>query len=276
MKRPGQKTLIAISCLTLICLAFVVRYSIYQKNPHWEGPNNLDKEPQIPKEIISVHYHHRRPFYIRDKDKVYGLVIDPIANVFKAAGIAYIWRETPAKRQLQIIAAGEDYSCGAGWFKTPERETFARYTLPIYRDKPFVAVLRSDDEYIHSQETTLDEVLKEWRLKLLVKEGYSYGPYIDQRLKVLAPRQISTTGENHDILKMIENYRADYSFMTEEEADDLLASQEINAERYKIVRFVDMPPGGERHLMCSKKVGDETIARLNAAIRRQYPERADQ
>jgi len=65
---------------------------------------------------------------------------------------------------------------------------------------------------------------------------------------------------------MIEHHRADYTLITEEEASDLLARPEVGGDRFKIVRFSDMPAGGKRYIICSKKVSEEEMARLDAAI----------
>lgn len=263
MQHPGSKTLVILICAAMFAVTLLARSYLYQRLPGW--PKSFDPSAEQ-QEAITIHYHNRRPFYMRDGDRVHGLVIDPIARAFGAAGIVHVWRETPAKRQLEIIAAGEERSCAAGWFKTPEREAFARYSLPIYRDKPFVAVVRAADDFF-GERPTLEEAFKDTRLNLLVKKGYSYGPLIDQRLQALAPQRIITTADNEDILKMIEHRRADYNLITEEEASDLLASPEVKAENFKIVRFADMPAGGKRYIICSKKVAEEEMAHLNEAIR---------
>lgn len=266
MKGIRPKYLVITGCAAGILLTLAIRSQIYDRPPG-NGPA-IPQPAVLPpaRTAITLHYHNRRPFYMSDGDHVFGLVIEPIERAFKTAGIPFVWQETPARRQLDILARNEDESCAAGWFKTPEREAYARYSLPIYRDKPFVAVARADVEYLAETET-LDRVLQERRLQLLVKEGYSYGQFIDDRLQALDPRKITTTAENQNILKMIENYRADYSFMTEEEAQDLLASAGVEAKALRLVRFSDMPAGGRRYIICSKKVGPEIVARLDSAIR---------
>jgi len=274
MKGICPKYFVILGCVAAILLTLLIRSQIYDRQRNESAFSVMPAERQSKHGAIIVHFHQRRPFYISG-DKVHGLVIDPIALAFKTAGIPCAWQETPARRQLDIIERNEDESCAAGWFKTPEREAYARYTLPIYQDKPFVAVTRADNEYLAATET-LDRVLQERRLQLLVKEGYSYGRLIDERVKALAPRTITTTAENQNILKMIENYRADYSFMTEEEAQDLLTSPEVEAGTFRIVRFSDMPAGGKRYIICSKKVGSEIIARLDAAIRALHPALEDE
>ena len=275
MKGPSSKYMVVIACAAAVILTLATRSEIYER--HAPKPSvsvrPADEQPQSLE--ITVHFHTRRPFYMSDGDRVYGLVAEPIAQAFETAGIPYHWQETPARRQLDIIEKNEDLSCAAGWFKTRERESYARYSMPIYQDKPFVALTRADNEFLAETESSLERVLRERRLKLLVKEGYSYGQFIDERLQALAPRLITTTAENWNILKMIENYRADYSFMTEEEARDLLMSPETKPTIFKIVRFSDMPAGGKRYIICSQKVGEDIIARLDAEIRSRQPTEGD-
>lgn len=275
MPAIGPKYLVMLGCAAALLVTLLIRSQLYGR-PEGEPAAAVKPADWLAAQgSIVIHFHQRRPFYQSNGDMVHGLVIDPIALAFKNAGIPYVWQETPARRQLDIIERNEDESCAAGWFKTPERQAYARYTLPIYRDKPFVAVTRADNPYLGARET-IDRVFRESRLKLLVKEGYSYGRLIDQRVEELDPRRITTTAENQNILKMIENFRADYSFMTGEEAEDLLASPEVKAAAFRIVRFSDMPACGKRYLLCSRKVGEDLIARLNTAIRALRPDLEDE
>jgi len=114
---------------------------------------------------------------------------------------------------------------------------------------------------------SIDRVFSEHRLRLLVKGGYSYGTYLDTKLKMLSPRQVITTADNEAILKMILAHRADYCFMTEEEAHDLLVYSTLNRLAFKIVYFKDMPENNQRYLICSKKVTDEDIHEINGALK---------
>ena len=269
MKQFGAPKLIIAVCLGAILLTLFSRSVVYKTT---DSVSPVTASPTAPsaensKEgAITVHFHERRPFYMSYKDEIHGLVADPIALAFEYAEIPFQWQDTPATRQLDIIKKNQDKSCAAGWFKTPERETYARYTLPVYQDKPFVAVTRNNNELIAEVET-LARVLSEHRLQLLVKEGYSYGNYIDAQRKTFVPRQTTTTADNQNILKMIQNYRADYSFMTEEEAYDLLISSGMNSSNFKVVHFSDMPQGNRRYIICSKQVEPEIIEQLNSAIR---------
>ena len=257
---------IIAGCLLCIALTIFFKSRVHEiTNPAWllnqkAATLQTDYQP-----TITLHYHERRPYYIKTGNEVQGLVAGIVARAFQFAEIPYRWQETPATRQLDIIKRNESFSCGLGWFKTPERETYARFTIPIYQDTPFVAVARSDNNMIQKM-NSLDQLFAERRLTLLVKSGYSYGSLIDQKIRALSPWKVETTAGNHAILQMIEAHRADYCFMTREEANDLFMHAGFNSTNFSLIPFPEMPLGNKRYLICSKKVDGATIAQLNLAL----------
>jgi len=220
-----------------------------------------------PDDTILVYYHERRPYYVTTSNQVHGLIADRVNWVFREAGIPYIWRKTPAKRQLEVIRANEQCACAVGWFKTPARETFGRFSLPIYIDNPIMVLARADNDQIRSG-GTLAETLTNRRLRLLRKDGYAFGAFVDDSLKRHGPREVITTAENLGMIKMIHTHRADYFFTSQEEAEDLILCSGLPGQDFKAVHFSDMPAGNKRYLICSRKIDEMTLLRLNRAIKR--------
>lgn len=216
-------------------------------------------------EALTIHYHQRRPYYVGYQGEVYGLVANTVNIALKSSDVRFSWVETPAGRQLDIIRSNESKSCAAGWFKTDARQKYAKFSDPLYQDRPFVAVARADSELLKSRDSVV-RVFNEYRLKLLIKRGYSYGNYLDKKIQELSPRQVITTADNIGMLKMVATHRADYCFLAEEEAHDLLVYSTLNRSRFKIVTFTDIPVGSNRYLICSKQVSDEELAVINNGI----------
>ncbi len=267
MPKISAKLIIIACCAGCILFTLWFKSSLHPiTNPSWYQASLLPAALHPASTAITVHFHERRPFYIAYKNEARGVVANPIGQAFAYADIPFSWQETPAARQLDIIRNNEAKSCAAGWFKTPERETFGQFSLPIYQDKPFVAITRADNTLLGEMET-LERVLKERRLQALVKDGYSYGPYIDDHLRRFTPRQVTTTADNQNLMRMIQTYRADYCFMTEEEAQDQLLFSGLKNSDFKLVHFSDMPRGNKRYLICSKNVDQKTMKRLNNAFR---------
>lgn len=214
---------------------------------------------------ITLHYNERPPYLVTTEDGVGGLTGAPTTQVFAASGIPYNWEQTPSKRQIYLLQQNEGRDCLVGWFKNAEREGFARYTLPVYRDEPQVALARADNERIMSGQTAA-AVFANPGLILLVKDGYSYGDYLDLQIRDHNPVRTVTTVENSGMLRMIAAGHADYFFIAPEEVDGLLASSELDAHAFKTVHFADVVSGEERYILCSLKVEPEIIDRLNRAI----------
>ncbi|MBI5593907.1 MAG: transporter substrate-binding domain-containing protein [Deltaproteobacteria bacterium] len=214
---------------------------------------------------VSLLYNERTPYLITSGDRVTGLTADPVAKAFEKAGIHYQWVSTPAKRQILILQENCGCDCGVGWFKNPDREKFALFSTTIYKDEPQVAIVRKDDMRIKDA-STLGEVLDDKQLRLLIKDGYSYGALLDEIIEKGTPTIIKTTAENVNMISMIKNHRGDYFILAPEEAESLVKEAGFKMSDFRLVAFSDMPPGNVRYLMCSKKVGGNTLKIISEAL----------
>ncbi len=218
-----------------------------------------------------MHYHERPPYYITGSLDVYGLCVDPVKFAFKKAGIALSWEKTPANRQLDIIRSNRSNDCIIGWFKNIEREKYARFSHYIYQDLPAIALARSDNNNILSNQT-LEEILSNPDLVLLKKRGYSYGNFIDTKISKLNPNQVITSAKNIGMLEMIYSKRADYFFISKEEALNLTVSSGLSDRLFKFIHFSDMPQGNKRYLLFSHKVDEQVIEKINTTLKHYVSE----
>jgi uncharacterized protein (TIGR02285 family) len=196
-----------------------------------------------------------------------GLLFAPVSAALARAGIDADWVEMPSARQTEEIKRSEDAMCALGWFKRPERESYASFTDPIYQDRPAVVVARKDDARF-ADGMSLHDSFKDPARTLIVKTGYSYGAVIDEWLKALQPdAEVSSVG-NELMLGMIAQNRADYAIMAPEEAEDLLGSRPELGTSLHPVQLNDAPAGELRYLMCSQATPADVIARINKALTR--------
>jgi len=216
-------------------------------------------------DTVTVHYHVRVPYVEATPIGLAGLTGTPAALAFEKAAIAFQWKQTPSKRQLLTIRRNTGCDCSIGWFKNPERQKFAKFTHHIYQDEPQIALARADDSRLYAG-MTVDTALANRQLKLEVKDGYSYGVFLDAKIARHRPKLSRTTGANVRMLKKIHQRRADYMFIAPEEAASLIQLSGFPAADFKFVRFADMSEGEKRYILCSRKVGDDIIEKLNAAI----------
>ena len=66
-----------------------------------------------------------------------------------------------------------------GWFKNPDRELHFKFSKPIYRDQPTVALARVE---FNTARASLAETVRQPGVRVLVKDGVSYAPLIDSLL----------------------------------------------------------------------------------------------
>lgn len=221
-------------------------------------------------EPLPLYYFDRPPYAQKASrgDDVTGLTATPAAQAFRAAGLEFRWTLLPTVRQLVTLKDSLVPACAVGWFKNPERELQFKFSKPIYRDRPTVALARSN---FHALAPTLIDTLRQPGLSVLVKDGFSYGSLIDGMLQHTRPERVVTSVESAAMVSMIAAQRASFMFAAEEEANYLVEQAGVPLSALKLVRFADVPPGERRYILCSKATPDELIERLNKAITVEIP-----
>jgi hypothetical protein len=232
-----------------------------------EPPRIVSPTPKTDN-LITLHYNERPPYLVTTETGVGGLTGDPATIVFEKSSIPFEWKQTPSKRQIHLLQQNKGRDCLVGWFKNVEREGFAKYTLPIYQDKPQIALARANNDKIPAI-SSVGDIFSNPQLNFLVKDGYSYGDFLDGKIKANDPVRTVTTVENSEMLKMVYARHADYFLIAPEEADGLIRTSEFDLQDFKFIHFTDIPSGEKRYILCSKQVEDPVIEQLNAAIR-QY------
>lgn len=214
---------------------------------------------------VVLTFNDRQPYIVSLPDgSAAGLTATPAANAFRNAGIPVIWKKLPTNRQLAELKENVGRQCAIGWFKNPEREQYLKFTRAIYRDQPTVLVAHR--KFSARPNETLYSMLSRPEVRVLIKDKFSYGQYVDHLLATLKPDTVVTTNENIQMIQMIAAGRADFMFAAEEEARYLIELSGFRAGDFRMVRPPDMPPGERRYIICSRQVEDEVISRLNAAI----------
>jgi polar amino acid transport system substrate-binding protein len=90
-------------------------------------------------EVLTVSYLDRPPYYYTDKDgNPSGFLVELAREVFRDAGIEVAWKELPPNRVMYERRKKRASHCSIGWFRTQEREAYAKFSIPVYQDKPLV------------------------------------------------------------------------------------------------------------------------------------------
>lgn len=223
-------------------------------------------------EPLVVSYIEKPPYYYTENNEAKGFLIKKAQQIFTQAGITPQFISRPAKRALLEVELNLQAGCSIGWFKSPERVAFAKFSSPIHQD-PAMAVLTTQEMAPELRKhATLRDLTLAPRLRLGVVSGFSYGPYID-----LLIRDMKTNIEHNSStpvfsLKKLAINRIDYTIIDGQEFDYLSQQADLDTKRFTTLNFIDIPQGNLRYLICSKKVDDDVIKRLNQAIKMLAPE----
>ena len=214
---------------------------------------------------LTLHYQERAPYSTTQPDgSVVGLAATPAARALAQASLAFVWARTPSQRQLALIQEGDGLHCGVGWFRNAERAALGKFSKPLYRDRPFGALARSDSPLRPGLRA--HEAMALAGHALLVKEGYSYGAQIDRLIEAQTPPPLKTSAETAQMLRMLLAGRAGWMIVSPEEAQVLRQDAGHAAAPLRSVAFQDAPAGETRHLYCNRAVPDAWLARIDQAL----------
>ncbi len=222
--------------------------------------------PQGRCEDLKVLFFHRPPYYIATADEPGGFLVDMAKKIFHDSDITPVFEELPPARIMLNIKKSGQRVCSLGWFKNKDREKFAKFSLPIYQNKPMVILTTRSQAYLFEKHDTIKSVLQDKTLTLAVIDSFSYGTYLDKMIKAHGTGNIMRFNLQHVMPNLIQAGRVSYMLIAPEEIDTLLASAMMDVKEFVAVPKPDIPAGNKRYIIFSKKVSDATIHRVNRAI----------
>jgi polar amino acid transport system substrate-binding protein len=217
-------------------------------------------------QTVTLHYHPRPPYVVVVNGVLTGLTGAPALAAFQSTGAPFVVLETPASRFMQLLEKNAGLDCGVGWYKNPAREAIGKFTKPLYQGRPLAALTLASNDRLRTNDT-IEALLTNDNLVLLVKQSYTYGSVLYAMLEKFQPRHEKTTGENVQMVQMLAAKRADYMLSAPEEAQASIEAAGLSPSAFKLVALKNMPNGERRHILCSNNVPDDFIAKLNAAIK---------
>ncbi|QAZ69513.1 ABC transporter substrate-binding protein [Solidesulfovibrio carbinolicus] len=213
---------------------------------------------------LSLLVFDRPPYYqLQHGQPAGGFLLTTALTVFAQAGIPVSVREMPPGRVVAMLREGPSRACAVGWYKTAEREAFARFSKPLYRNQPTTVAVRATLPVPETCSPFLADLLAAgWRWGL--REGFSYGAEYDHLLAAYpATKRFADTAH---MVELLAKDRLDAMLVEPEELAWILAAKPALRKHIRIVRLADSPLGGRRHIMCGLGVSPGEMARLDAAI----------
>ncbi|MBB2484958.1 transporter substrate-binding domain-containing protein [Mitsuaria sp. WAJ17] len=215
---------------------------------------------------LTLLYRDKPPYSYTEDRQPKGLLIEQSRAVLAAAGITAQMEEAPLKRIQLELQANDRPLCSPGWYKLPERELYARFSLPMSQDLPHMVLFGPRSAAAVRAHRSLASLMADPTLRMAVVDGISYGGELDALIRQQTPPPLRATVTPVQLTRMLAAGRADYMFMDREDYLWLSRQGEVSS-KLGALSFPDLPAGLQRHMMCSRKTPDATMQAIDAAIR---------
>jgi polar amino acid transport system substrate-binding protein len=217
-------------------------------------------------ETLDIYYFEYPPYYQQlENGQASGIIVDLARKILAAAQVEPRFHFMPAKRILNELQTSQP-AASLGWFKTPEREQFALFSLPVYVNRPVeVFFLRENEEKFRPYDR-LEALLQSGEFFYGRVQGLSEGAQLDAMLLKYENRTVQVASDTVRLLKMLESGRVDFMLMPPEEVAVMLQAAQTSADKFSLRPMTDIPPGTRRYIMYSKGVDADMIRRIDQAI----------
>ncbi|MBN2809854.1 MAG: transporter substrate-binding domain-containing protein [Deltaproteobacteria bacterium] len=221
---------------------------------------------------LTVFYFERPPYYFTEDNQARGFLVELSRNIFQDAGIKVDFISLPPARIIKAIKNAATPTCSIGWFKKPEREKFAKFSLPIYRDQPLV-ILTSKNLKEHLEPCkTLVQVFSDTTLSIGKMGSFSYGTYVDELLTLISPKSQTVVKNQATLIKLVDKGRISYMLAAPEEIPSLIISAGLKNADFYSHQLTDVPQGNLRYLIFSRSFPDDELQSVNRAICQSVPQ----
>ena len=217
-------------------------------------------------ETLDIYYFEYPPYYHKlENGEASGIIVDLARKILASAHIDAKFFFVPAKRILHEIKSDHP-AASLGWFKTPEREQFVRFSLPIYVNRPAEVFLLRENEQKFRPYDSLEGLLQSGKFFFGRVQGLSEGPQLDGMLAKYEHKTVQVTTDTVRLLKMLESRRFDFMLIPPEEVDVLLQAAQTHRDKFMLRAMNDIPQGNLRYIIYSKAVDPDLVRRIDQAI----------
>jgi uncharacterized protein (TIGR02285 family) len=215
---------------------------------------------------VTVAWREKAPYYYLEDGMEKGFMLAYAKQLFATAGVDAQFVREPHKRIFSRFTDGTRNYCSIAWYRLPEREQIAQYSLPVYTDPPQTILVAPASLARVRTHATLASMMADPVLTLAVMDGVSYGPELDARIKQSANQIMRRTVPTSNMVQMLAAGRASY-LLTDRNDWNYMRTRHKQLAGLVQYEVPDMPPGLKRHILCSRDVPAATMEKLNQAIR---------
>ena len=221
-------------------------------------------------EPLAMLFRDKPPYSYVANGIMQGFLLERTREILDRARVPMHFMEVPPKRIFQDIQGNASPVCSFGWYKIPEREAYAKFSKPIHQDRPHVVLASASVIEAVRKHKKLSDLMADASLSISLADGVSYGPELDRMIAAFPGRIDRGVIPPLQVAKKITARRADFMFIDQEDYDHLMSSSpEFRDEKLVRIEYPDLPAGLKRYILCSQKVSDEVMTRIDASIERQ-------
>lgn len=222
--------------------------------------------------VLAIEYRDKPPYTYTEAGRPAGFLMERTMKVLKRAGIEASYAEVPVRRTLMNLQSNLAPLCSPGLYRTPEREAFARFSLPLHRDRPHVVLAHAGVAAQVRAMPRVAQLFADVSLQAGLLDGVSYGQQLDALLAGAARPPLRAQLSPLQLARMVAVRRADYMLIDEEDLAWLRRDPDFATLPLMRIEFADMPRGELRYLACSRQVPQQTLDQINQAIRGLAPD----
>ncbi len=215
---------------------------------------------------VIVAWREKPPYYYMEDGVEKGFMLEYGKEVFAAAGIDARFVREPQKRIWANFEMRKPNYCSLSWYRLPEREAIAQFSIPVYTDPPHTILVSPAAAAKVQAHASLASLLADPELTLGVVDGVSYGAELDERIARAGNQTMRRTVPTTNMILMLAANRFSYMLADRNDWGHMRAHYK---ELAPVVQYdvPDLPPGLKRYILCSRTMPASTIERLNQAIR---------
>ncbi|WP_320007748.1 transporter substrate-binding domain-containing protein [Maridesulfovibrio sp.] len=215
---------------------------------------------------LTIGYIELPPYYFTDaQHKPAGFLIDLTQKIMDRAGHECCYKSMPSNRILHTIQKESSF-VSIGWFKTNERLEYAKFSQPIYENKPIVVLIRRDNYDRFQNLDTLQEILEQHKFKTGLIAGHSMGEYVDNLLGKYPQAAHKLSGTTIQLVRMLHSNHIDFCLLAPKEIATIIEQSNLDKNDFYSMPMADISTGNKRYLMFSQDIPDKTIKKINKAI----------
>jgi len=211
---------------------------------------------------VTLAYNNYPPYKMKiSEHRAGGLAVVPLEEAFTKAGVPFVWQEMPHGRQIAMIKYNTSRICAVGLYKTQERETFGKFTDPIYRAPPFMIVTNEEGGNAESR-PSFNELFANKINGVVLVLSKSYGNALDVMIKG-SNATVSYADNDLMIVNMLEHNHGQYTLFENDKIGYFKKTGVWDDSKLFAYNPKDAPSGELWYAICSKKVEDSVLKKIN-------------